>query len=146
MHKLTIWALLSVLALNTPVFAQASGLGGTVTPQQPTTTAPGNSFDQNVKDKAQENALNNWYKEVVDTLNQKMPRKRYTISGDVRVTIDNAGKLLDVQWIKPSNDEKFNTTAFAALKNVTLNAPPKPDPKGAYVIEITLESRPPARS
>jgi TonB family protein len=146
MHKITIWALLSVLTLNTPVFAQASGLGGTVTPQQTTTKAPSNSFDQNVKEKAQETALNNWYKEVVDTLNQKMPRKRYTIRGDVRVTIDNEGKLLDVQWIKPSNDEKFNSTAFAALKDVKLNAPPKPDPTGAYIIEITLESRSPLRS
>ena len=146
MHKITIWAMLSVFTLNTPVFAQASGLGGTVTPQQTTTKAPSASFDQNVKERAQETALNNWYKEVVDTLNQKMPRKRYTIRGDVRVTIDNEGKLLDVQWIKPSNDEKFNSTAFAALKNVTLSAPPKPEPTGAYVIEITLESRPPLRS
>jgi TonB family protein len=146
MHKITIWALLSVLTLNTPVFAQASGLGGTVTPQETTTKSPSNSFDQNVKTKVQENALNNWYKEVVDTLNQKMPRKRFIIRGDARVTIDNAGKLLDVQWIKPSEDEKFNTTAFAALKDAALNAPPKPDPTGAYVMEITLESRPPKRS
>lgn len=146
MHKITIWALLSVLTLNTPVFAQASGLGGTVTPQETTTKAPSDSFDQNVKAKAQETALNNWFKEVVDTLNEKMPRKRFTIRGDARVTIDNAGKLLEMQWIKPSEDEKFNTTAFAVLKNATLNAPPKPDPTGAYVMEITLESRPPKRS
>jgi TonB family protein len=146
MHKITIWALLSALTLNAPVFAQASGLGGTVTPEQTTTKAPSNSFDQNIKEKAQENALNNWYKDVVDTLNQKMPRKRYTIRGDVRVTIDNEGKLLDVQWIKPSNDEKFNSTAFAALKDIKLNAPPTPNPAGAYVIEITLESRSTLRS
>jgi TonB family protein len=146
MHKITIWALLSVLTLNTPVFAQASELGGTVTPQETTTKSPSNSFDQNVKAKVQENALSNWYKEVVDTLNQKMPRKRFIIRGDARVTIDNAGKLLDVQWIKPSEDEKFNTTAFAALKDAALNAPPKPDPTGSYVMEITLESRPPKRS
>jgi TonB C terminal len=146
MHKITIWALLSVLMLNTPVFAQASGLGGAVTPEQNTTKAPSDSFDQNVKAKAQETALNNWFKEVVDTLNEKMPRKRFTIKGDARVTIDNAGKLLDMQWIKPSEDEKFNTTAFTALKDATLNAPPKPDPTGAYVMEITLESRPPKRS
>jgi nitrogen fixation protein FixH len=146
MHKITIWALLSVLACNTPVFAQASSLGGTVTPQQTTTKSPSDSFNKNVQQKAEEEALGNWYKEVIDTLNQKMPRKRYTLRGDARVTIDNAGKLLDVQWIKPSNDEKFNTTAFAALKNVTLSAPPKPDPSGAYIIEITLESRGPARS
>ena len=146
MHKITIWALLSALTLNTPVFAQASGLGGTVTPQQTTIKAPSDSFDQNIKEKAQETALNNWYQEVINTLNQKMPRKRYTVKGDVRVTIDNEGKLLDVQWIKPSNDEKFNSTAFAALKNVRLNPPPKPDPTGAYVMEITLESRPIARS
>jgi TonB family protein len=146
MHKITIWALLSVLLLNTPVFAQASGLGGAVTPQETTTKTPSDSFDQNVKVKAQETALNNWFKEVVDTLNEKMPRKRFVIKGDARVTIDNAGKLLDVQWIKPSEDEKFNTTAFAALKDAALNAPPKPDPTGAYVMEITLESRPPKRS
>jgi TonB family protein len=146
MHKITIWALLSALTLNTPVFGQASGLGGTVTPEPTTTKAPGNSFDQNIKEKAQENALNNWYKDVVDTLNQKMPRKRYAIRGDVRVTIDNEGKLVDVQWIKPSNDEKFNSTAFAALKDIKLNAPPTPNPTGAYVIEITLESRSTLRS
>jgi TonB family protein len=146
MHKITIWVLLSVLLLNTPVFAQASGLGGAVTPQETTTKTPSDSFDQNVKVKAQETALNNWFKEVVDTLNEKMPRKRFVIKGDARVTIDNAGKLLDVQWIKPSEDEKFNTTAFAALKDAALNAPPKPDPTGAYVMEITLESRPPKRS
>lgn len=146
MHKITIWALLAVLAWNTPVFAQASGLGGTVTPEQTPTKSPSTSFDQNVKEKAQETALNNWYKEVVDTLNQKMPRKRFAIRGDARVTISNEGKLLDMQWIKPSEDEKFNTTASAVLKNVTLNAPPKPDPTGAYVIEITLESRPSRQS
>ncbi|MGA7955331.1 MAG: energy transducer TonB [Gloeobacterales cyanobacterium] len=145
MHKITTWALLSTLTLNTPVFAQASELGGTVTPQQTTTKAPSDSFNQNVKEKADEQALKNWYQEVIDTLNQKMPRKRYTIRGDVRVTVDNEGKLLDVQWIKPSNDEKFNNTAFAALKNVKLNPPPKPDPTGNYVMEITLESRPSAR-
>ncbi len=146
MHKITIWALLAVLAWNTPVFAQASGLGGTVTPEQTPTKAPSNSFDQNVQEKAQETALNNWYKEVVDTLNEKMPRKRFAIRGDARVTISNEGKLLDMQWIKPSEDEKFNTTASAVLKNATLNAPPKPDPTGAYVIEITLESRPSRQS
>jgi TonB family protein len=145
MYKITIWALLSTLTLHTPVFAQASELGGTVTPQQTTTKAPSDSFNQNVKEKAEEQALKNWYQEVIDTLNQKMPRKRYTIRGDVRVTVDNEGKLLDVQWIKPSNDEKFNSTAFAALKNVKLNPPPKPDPTGTYVMEITLESRSSAR-
>ena len=145
MHKITIWTLLFAFTLNTPVFAQASVLGGTVTPQQTTTKAPGNSFDENVKEKAQETALNNWYEEVIGTLNQKMPRKRFTIKGDVRIAISNEGKLLDVQWIKPTSDEKFNKSAFAALKNVTLNPPPKPDPTGAYVMEITLESRPPVR-